>query len=216
MRIFLIACCLLLILPLTYSQDPTRFAAEIEQFGPRPDLKAPIVFTGSSSIRMWTGLEEAFPEAMVLNRGFGGSHFSDLIVYVNECVLQYQPKQVFIYEGDNDINAGETPKAILKEAKQLVKLLQKQLPGVDIVLIAPKPSLARWKWADQYVDLNSRLEKWAGRKKGVRFVDVWSVMLTEEGNPMPDIFIEDDLHLNEKGYAIWTEAIRPFLSKKQK
>jgi lysophospholipase L1-like esterase len=215
MRFLLIACCLLLILPLAYSQDPTRFAAEIEQFGPRPDLEAPIVFTGSSSIRMWTGLEEAFPEATVLNRGFGGSHFSDLIVYIDECVLQYQPKQVFIYEGDNDIDAGEEPKAIFKEAKQLVKLLQKQLPGVDIVLIAPKPSLARWKWADQYVDLNGRLEKWAGRKKGVRFVDVWSIMLTEEGNPMPDIFIEDDLHLNEKGYAIWTEAIRPFLFNKQ-
>jgi len=29
----------------------------------------------------------------------------------------------------------------------------------------------------------------------------------------PDLFIQDGLHLNEKGYALWTSIIGPVLDK---
>ena len=43
------------------------------------------------------------------------------------------------------------------------------------------------------------------------FIDVHTKMLNQAGEPMPEIFLEDSLHMNAKGYDIWQKAIKPFL-----
>ncbi len=75
--------------------------------------KETIVFTGSSSIRTWKNLQEIFPEYQIVNSGFGGSQATDLLAYTDELILQYNPKKVFIYEGDNDLNDHKKPKKII-------------------------------------------------------------------------------------------------------
>jgi hypothetical protein len=76
-----------------YGQDPLRFADQVAEIKDRQiDSKNPlIIFTGSSSIRMWTDLEDRFPQYHLLNNGFGGSHFSDLIHYADELILRFNP-----------------------------------------------------------------------------------------------------------------------------
>ena len=202
---------------LTYDlsgQDPLRFKEEInlmlsgeEGMGSDTDL---IVFTGSSSIRMWESLSDDFSEATLLNRGFGGSQMSDLLYYKKELILQYRPARIFIYEGDNDIWEGKSTDEILSDAAKLLKSIKESLPTSKVYFISAKPSIARWGMADKYRQFNRRLEQWT-EEQGVSFIDIWTPMCDADGDVLQDLFIEDDLHMNEKGYAIWKDVIGPFV-----
>ena len=171
-----------------------------------------ILFTGSSSVRFWKSLEEDFPSVNVLNRGFGGSHFSDLIYFSDQLILQYLPQKIFIYEGDNDIGAGKTVDSVLMDAQYLVKKIRRTLPKSEIHLISPKPSVARWELKDKYLDFNSRLKKWCTHDPFLFYVDVWTPMVDDSGQVLIELFISDELHMNDKGYDIWEEVVRPYLS----
>jgi lysophospholipase L1-like esterase len=197
--------------------DPTRFAEEIQPFmeeDPGPYYGS-IVFAGSSSFRMWEGMEEAFPDKRVLNRGFGGSHMSDLYYYREELILKYRPEQVLIYEGDNDIDYGKSPREIMRDTRQLVESLREEMPGLPIAFVSPKPSILRWPLRKSYHKLNRKLAKYCQKTEGLEFIDVWSPVV-RNGELDKSIFIEDGLHLNEKGYQIWKEKIGPVLIEKTK
>ena len=212
---------LLLLVSLTLAgqgTDPTRFAGEIAAFE-RADSLQPVepgvaLFVGSSSVRFWESLAEDFPGYRVLNRGFGGSAFSDLLYYADRIVYPYRPGVVFVYEGDNDIAAGDSPRSVLRQAKQFRKELAEQLgPEVPVVFISPKPSVARWQLRERYEEANERLEHYANRTPHTYFADVWTPALTSDGEVRDDIFIGDNLHMNARGYAIWREVISPFLDR---
>jgi lysophospholipase L1-like esterase len=199
------------------AQDPTRFQSQIEelvqkehQFEPGKKL---VLFTGSSSVRMWKDVAEYFPEYNVINNGFGGSHFSDLIYYYEELIPKYKPDYLFIYEGDNDIASNKKPGKILKEAKLLVDRIQQDLPETKVVLISPKPSVARWHLRKNYQKLNKKLEKLAKKHDNLEYADVWNAMLDENGQVFTDVFLDDNLHMNKKGYDIWGKVIGRFLEE---
>jgi len=197
-----------------FSQDPLRFTTEIEEFKSQtiPSGENPIVvFTGSSSIRGWTQIDEHFPELRILNRGFGGSQMSDLYYFLDECVLKNRPSQVFIYEGDNDLNAGKTPEEILEWAEKIISKIHESLPATRIAFISAKPSPARWGLKNEYMELNLMFKRLSDRNPKVDFVDIWTKMIGTEGKAMDGLFLEDKLHMNEEGYRLWAETIRPFL-----
>lgn len=203
-------CCLSL-----FGQDPTRFAEEVNKFRNTADeypVENRIVFTGSSSIRLWTDFKDYFPNHNVINTGFGGSETTDLLFYKDILISQYQPKQVFIYEGDNDINEGKPLLYILNNMVSLIFALQ--YVGIeDIVIISPKPSIARWGLKAQYEKLNTALATIASLEEGVQFADIWTPMLNNDGSLKQDLFLEDDLHMNKKGYDIWIKVLEPLLIK---
>lgn len=197
------------------AQDPLRFEKEVNAMVAGDSLvnkKRVILFTGSSSIRFWNDLKKDFPKRNVLNRGFGGSEMTDLLYYAGPLILNYTPRRIFIYEGDNDINAGKSPEEILANADKLLTLLRAQLPSkVKIIFISAKPSVARWNLKAKYEDFNRKLEHWTSTKKNVSYADVWTPMLDSNGEVQKDLFIEDNLHMNRKGYDIWKSVIRKFL-----
>jgi lysophospholipase L1-like esterase len=214
-RIFL----LFFLLPiLSLAQDPMRFQKEVQQLTANDGAAPPtgvILFTGSSSIRKWTDLDTRFPGKPVLNRGFGGSEMSDLVYYFDKLILPYHPKQIFIYEGDNDISANRSTETILNNAQRLLVLIREKLGSkVSVVFISPKPSLARWNLRDRYHEVNAALEAWTRQQKGVAFADVWPVMLDKNGEVFKDIFIEDGLHMNSKGYDLWMPVITKLMVKR--
>jgi lysophospholipase L1-like esterase len=197
------------------AQDPNRFKEQVDElvnkeYNFRNDKKL-VVFTGSSSIRMWNDVQSYFPEYNVINNGFGGSHFSDLLHYYDEMIVKPKPEILFIYEGDNDINDKKKPSKVLKEAKQLVDKIQNDLPGTRIVFISPKPSIARVQLKNKYITFNNKLERFCNRKQNVDFANVWTPMLDVNGNVFKDVFLEDGLHMNKKGYDIWGNVIGGFL-----
>ena len=197
------------------AQDPERFADQVAAIQKQYDTlwdatKETIVFTGSSSVRIWNDLQEYFPNHQIVNSGFGGSQASDLLAYTNELVLRYQPKKVFIYEGDNDISAGKESKEIITDLLAIIEKVRIQNPSVKIVLIAAKPSIARWDLKRNYKRLNRKFKKLSRKDADLAYADVWKPMLVKR-KVMTDIFIEDGLHMNAKGYAIWYDVIKEFV-----
>ena len=173
-----------------------------------------IVFTGSSSIRLWKDLEERFPQYQIINTGFGGSQAYDLLVHLDRLVLKYHPKKVFIYEGDNDISFKKRPRKILKTFKTIAAKIKTKDSITQIVLISPKPSVARWRLRGRYKRLNRKLKKWAETEPNLSFVDVWNVMLKNR-KVNKELFVEDGLHLNPKGYELWYKALRDYVNLEQ-
>jgi hypothetical protein len=43
------------------------------------------------------------------------------------------------------------------------------------------------------------------------YIDVFTPMLTKDGKPRPELFVEDRLHMNRQGYELWKSIIGPFL-----
>lgn len=196
------------------AQDPARLKndiAEIEEQERNLDPTKPVVvLAGSSSVKMWKDVQAYFPEYNMINNGFGGSEFSDLLHYYSKLILEPNPDILFIYEGDNDIASGEKPAVIVKEARKLIKKVKKDLPQTRIILISAKPSVARWELKEQYIDLNKRLTKMT-KEEGIEMADVWKAMVNEEGEVYKDIFIQDNLHMNKKGYDIWGRVLQEYL-----
>jgi lysophospholipase L1-like esterase len=206
----------LIFLPnLVEAQDPLRFQKEIDSLtSVRPPKKGDvIVFTGSSSIRLWKGLSSSFPNHNVLNLGFGGSEMADLLYYTDKLILPLRPIQVFIYEGDNDISKGRPEAEILASADSILRLIRRALPQTQLVFISPKPSVARWNLKEKYESFNVAFKDWIHKHHNVVYADVWTPMLDKDGKLKQDLFAPDNLHLNSKGYKIWTDALRKHLLK---
>ena len=197
------------------AQDPNRFINEIKKLESKEynfnNNKKLIVFAGSSSIRKWKNVSAYFPRYNVINNGFGGSHFSDLIYFYDKLILKQKPDYLFIYEGDNDIAGKKSPSKIFKEAKGLIKKIKSDLHDTKIIFISPKPSIARWNLRKKYEKLNKKLKKFSDKNNRVEFADVWSAMLDKNGKVYQDIFIEDGLHMNSKGYDIWEKVLLKYL-----
>jgi lysophospholipase L1-like esterase len=195
---------------ISQAQNSQRFQKEVDSIVSHNlsvDKADLILFTGSSSIRMWKDLKKAFPNHNVVNLGFGGSEMADLLYYIDRLVLQFKPKQVFIYEGDNDIAVGRSPEKIFAAADATLARIQEELPNTEVVFISPKPSVARWHLKDKYEAFNTRLHAWTKEKRNVKYADVWTPMLKKDGVVRDDIFLGDNLHMNKKGYAIWTTEL---------
>ena len=199
------------------AQDPLRFKNEVDAIQKKYDTlwdasRETIVFTGSSSVRIWKTLESSFPNHQIVNSGFGGSEASDLLAYSNELIYRFKPKKVFIYEGDNDINSKKKPKRIISDMQLIIAGIRAQNPNTKIVLIAAKPSLARWNHRRNYKRLNRKFKKLSKNDPLIDYVDVWRPMLIGR-KVKPDIFIADGLHMNEKGYRIWYETIKDYIGE---
>ena len=108
------------------------------------------LFTGSSSVRFWSSLAEDYPKYQIVNTGFGGSTFPDLMHYQDDLIFRYKPKKIFIYEGDNDIFMEHTPMKVLENAQNLAATIRHRLPEATIYFIAAKPSVARWELREHY------------------------------------------------------------------
>lgn len=199
----------------TIAQNLERFRNEVEAIREKKvqiDYSKPLIlFTGSSSIRLWKNLNEAFPSKQVINTGFGGSTMGELLYYYDDLIKPYKPDKLFVYEGDNDIAMDLETEEILINTRQLIEKVHLDYPDCEIILISPKPSVARWDKKDKYVELNRQFKKLAKRNGAVKFADVWKPALNKHGEPMPELFMDDMLHLNKDGYEIWIDILGKYL-----
>lgn len=194
--------------------DPMRFSdqvTELSRAAENVETEDLILFTGSSSVRMWKDLHDRYPSKNILNHGFGGSVMNDLKFFLEPLVLSPMPSQVFIYEGDNDMSANIPPEDVLVTAKEIVATIHTKFPDTEIVFISPKPSIARWELKSAYLKMNELLHNYAEENEMIKYADVWTAMLDANGTVFQDIFLEDDLHMNKKGYDIWAKVIGPML-----
>ncbi|MBP6022990.1 GDSL-type esterase/lipase family protein [Ferruginibacter sp.] len=195
------------------------FINDIRAFKKQDSISFPpkdaILFVGSSSFTKWKDVQNYFPGYTIINRGFGGSVLNDVIRYEKDIIFPYQPKQIVIYCGENDVASSDTVSAeiVLERFKKLFTDIRRELPNTTITFISFKPSPSRWKMKDRMIASNKLIKKYLNKKKKTSFVSVWNSMLDADGQPIADIFIEDRLHMNAKGYAIWQKIIEPYLKK---
>lgn len=196
------------------------FADEISAFKKQDSLTFPpkhaILFVGSSSFRMWKDVQDYFPAYPIVNRGFGGSAFPDVIRYADQIILPYQPKQILIYCGENDFAGNEKlePVEVAERFKQLFAIIREKYKKVPIAYVSMKPSPSRKHLMTKFDAANMLIKDFLATKKRTDYIDVYHAMLQEDGTPIPDIFIQDNLHMNAKGYHIWRKIIEPYLLKK--
>ena len=166
---------------------------------------------GSSSIRLWKTLAQDFPGLPVLNRGFGGSEVADSVQFAERIVIPYAPRQVVLYAGGNDLNAGKPVEKVIADFKEFAGKIRAALPDAEIDYISIAGNPARWAQVEKVKAVNSAIEAWIKEQPRMKFIDVFSQMLGADGLPKPEIFGEDKLHMNAAGYAIWQEVVGPFL-----
>jgi lysophospholipase L1-like esterase len=181
----------------------------------RPPAKHSILFVGSSSFTKWTDVQSYFPSYPILNRGFGGSTLPDLIRYAPDIIYPYQPRQVVIYCGENDLASSDTVSAatVIDRFKTLFGMIRKNLGNVPVVFISLKPSPSRRRLFAKAKEVNEQIRLFLQKNKNAVFADVYSRMLDANGQPLKDIFLSDSLHMNAKGYALWKPVIEPLLVK---
>ncbi len=196
--------------------DPNRFAAEIKAFAEWDSRNAvpahPVLFVGSSSIRLWR-THESFPDLPVVNRGFGGAQICDILHFADRVVFPYKPSIIVFYAGDNDLAAGKSAPRIFDDWRRFIGLVHGRLPATRIVFLGIKPSQARWSLWPEARKANDLLADLCKSDNRLVFTDLGTPLLGPDGLPMADLFLKDQLHLNAQGYALWSRALAPVLQK---
>jgi lysophospholipase L1-like esterase len=215
-----IATVLLMVPAMLLADEPAttphaKWEKAIAAFEQKDAAKTPpkegIVFVGSSSIVGWK-LEEYFSGLPVIKRGFGGSQLADSVHFAPRIVTRYEPKTVVLYAGDNDLAAGKSPEQVAADFDAFVKVVHEKLPKTKIIYIAVKPSIARWKLIDKVRATNKLIaEACAKDSERLVFLDIDPLMLKDDGEPDPALFVKDGLHMSPLGYERWSKALRPHL-----
>lgn len=191
--------------------DP-RWSSSFEAFAAADLKQAPqpggVVFVGSSSIRLWNDLETSFSDqSVVIKRGFGGSQLLDCVKLVNRLVLPYKPRMVVVYAGENDLSEGATPRDVLERFTAFVRAVKAELPDSRIAFVSIKPSPSRAGMLAAVRETNELIKAYSVTEPQLDFIDVFSSMLGADGQPRPELFLGDQLHLNAEGYALWQRII---------
>jgi len=194
------------------------FWNDIQNFKKQDSVSFPpknaILLIGSSSFTKWTDVQDYFPGYTIINRGFGGSTLLDEIRYVNDIVFPYQPKQIIIYCGENDLASSDTVTAsmVLDRFKQLFQMIRDKSEA-PIAYISMKPSPSRRHLFPKMREGNQLIKDFLATQKNTAFIDVHQKMLDLTGEPLPEIFLDDSLHMNAKGYAIWKKEMEHYMQK---
>lgn len=200
------------------AQQPA-FWNDIQKFKQQDSIKPPpqhaILFVGSSSFTKWTDVQSYFPGYTIINRGFGGSSLPDVIRYADDVIFPYNPKQVVIYCGENDFAGSDTVSVptVVSRFKQLFSMIRNKWYNENIVFISLKPSPSRKHLWPKMIEANKQIQHFLAGEKNTSFVDVYHLMLVNNNQAIPSIFLSDSLHMKPEGYAIWQKAIKPVLVK---
>jgi hypothetical protein len=169
-----------------------------------------VVFIGSSSIRLWSTLVDDMSPIPAIQHGFGGAKLNDLVYYARRLVNAYAPRAVVVFAGTNDIDpaASKTPEALLASYQAFIDQIRVDQPDLPVFYIGITPSPLRWSVWPIAQAANRLIEEWSGPDPNLHFIDTSAALLGSNGEPQPENYVFDGLHLSERGYEIWTDIIR--------
>jgi len=200
-----------------YAQQAMPFAGEIKTFQRQDSLNFPkpggLLFVGSSSIRLWSDLEQRFNQAPIIKRGVGGSELWQWVDFYSPLLIYpYKPAKVFIYAGENDIAAGKTAETVAANFERLWGMIRANLPHAEIFWLAIKQSPSRAMHYGDVTRANDLVRQFIKKKKRTVYIDLASPIINPKTN-LPDsaLFKADMLHLNSKGYDKWQAVLIPYV-----
>jgi hypothetical protein len=201
-----------------FAQKGFPFDNEIRDFKHQDSLSFPkpggILFIGSSSIRLWSDLEQRFAGKPIIKRGVGGCQLWQLVDYYTPYILfPYHPRKIFIYAGENDIADGKSATFVADEFTKLWTMIHQQLPRAEIYFMSIKPSPVRAKYYTEVARANDLVKNYLKNKPKSHFVNLVPAIY-KPGTTAPDssLFKADYLHLNPKGYDKWQAVLQPIVN----
>ena len=219
MRNLLLGFAFVIALQPLFAQQTPPFWNDIVAFKKADSVQKPathqILFVGSSSFTFWKDVNAYFPGYSIINRGFGGSTLEDLIRYAYDIILPYQPKQIVIYCGENDFASADSVAVpvVVNRFKTLFAMIRTNFPNTPIAYISMKPSIARAALQTKMKAGNLAIQQFLAKQSKAAYIDIYDAMLDKQKQYRPEIYIGDKLHMNALGYAIWKNAITPYLLK---
>jgi lysophospholipase L1-like esterase len=175
-----------------------------------------ILLVGDSQFFRWKTVNEDLPGYTIINRGIDSFQTSDVNYFFDRLVTPYKPRMIIMHAGGNDVHTGKTTAQILTDYRTFVGKVRKILPTVPILISSTTPGPARWDEADKRKELNKALKDYAATEKNIQFVDLWDAMLTPDGKPREDLWVEDRIHPNHEGYLIRVRIMKPMLGPPDK
>lgn len=192
-----------------------RFAAKVAEYvaedRAHPSPKGAILFAGDSQFYRWKTIHEDLPGYTLINRGIDSFQIEHLIQYADQLILPYEPRLIVLHVGGNDVHNGKSPERVLADFKTLVAKIRAKYPRVPIVFSSTTPGPGRWSEAAQRVATNDLLRDYIGTQRDLKFVDLWNAMLTADGKPRDDLWVDDRVHPNHAGYLLRVRLTKPFL-----
>lgn len=198
----------------------------------KAEIDPEIVLIGDSITHFWGGQPDAgkmgnrgteswqslFGQRRVLNLGFGWDRTQNVLKRLELGELDgLKPKAIIIHIGTNNlaqtVNArSNTPEEIAAGITAIVEKAKATCPTAQIILmgIFPRGLTPMDSKRPLLRDINSRLAAGIAKHPGVTFLDITDKWLSPLGLISRDI-MPDTLHPNQKGYAIWADALRPVL-----
>ena len=194
-----------------------RFETKVQEYEAedraRPPSRGAIVFVGDSQFYRWKTINEDLPGYTLINRGIDSFQFQDLIQYFDRLVLPYQPRLIALHVGGNDVHNGKTPAQVLADFKALVARIRANFPAAPVVFSSITPGPGRWAEAPQRREANRLIREYVATRTDLKYVNLWDAMLTADGQPREDIWVEDRVHPNHAGYQIRAKLTRPLLGE---
>jgi len=184
-----------------------------DQIAWRGQVDAPILFYGSSSVRLWDRMCEDLGTLRLVNAGIGGGTFKSGIYHLDSILGAVQPHQLIVYFGSNDIGAfGLTAEETLQDQKSFHAAVRARAPDLPIAYLTPTPGPARWIWLEEYKRYNELLVETLKSEPNARIVDVMTCLMGSNDLPFGQYFRPDGIHLEPPGYRRWSGVLRPELA----
>ncbi|MCY4262641.1 MAG: GDSL-type esterase/lipase family protein [Candidatus Dadabacteria bacterium] len=161
------------------------------------------VFYGSSSFRLWRAMARDFPQYDITNLGFGGARIAYCLHYFTRLIKLSGPKSLVFYAGDNDIGDGCLPKQVLNLFLDFYHKFREHYPHTKFTFVSIKPSPVRFHFLDRIEASNDLVRQFLSREDNTFYLNVYDLMLNENRKIREDLFTEDGLHMNRKGYVLW-------------
>ncbi|MDP4712440.1 MAG: GDSL-type esterase/lipase family protein [Saprospiraceae bacterium] len=173
-----------------------------------------ILFVGSSSIRLWNTIAADMAPFVPIQRGYGGARLTDMIHFTDRLVGPHKVQAIVCFVA-NDI-AGDpqrdiAPQEVLKVFRYFVRQVRNIHPNTPIFQIAITPTPSRWAHYPQIAEANQLIKDYCEKNDNLFFINTVPAYLDAQGQPRPELFVKDMLHLNRAGYDLWREQIKTVL-----
>lgn len=190
-----------------------RWGDQIKAFDAlnKADLpKDPILFYGSSSIRLWKNIQTDLAPLSVARRGYGGASLHDASYYAKRVLRPIDYRALVLFIG-NDIWGNEfdkSPAEMRKLMEYIVGVSRKHRPNAEIFLIEITHVPARAHLMAEWDAANEMLEELAKANDDVHFIPTKDLYVRPDGTIRAELFQEDNIHQNDQGYELWKVRIK--------
>jgi hypothetical protein len=169
-----------------------------------PGTKAVNVLMGDSEMLGFDNFKDVFPPGTV-NLSIGGATSTQAISPL-PTAIGYKPKSIIVFMGLPDVMQGTDPAVLGKNYASLFSDVQKESSGTTVYALAVLPG----NMPSQVALYNDSIKRAVSSSPNAVFLDFTASFAGQGGSINPEYNI-DNAHLNEKGYQLLGQLLKPYL-----